>query len=429
MNPEAKASHTYEAKIDTHLQILQNEVSIIVSEICPVRNGDSQEFCFWMNELIGVPRFMFGAPLPQVYQPATWNVHGCISKVAFDATQRTYENRLSTWNDALPTAVSNLSSICDEYCKVLLARNIGLPIISLDHTKHLRAIFFKLLYTREEVLAGSVPFALDEKINVGNISRSFSGFFLTLRTSKNKAAKKLIKKEAAVVKKIEAAMAQETDAGPCTSGIVNLAAGPSTLGISDLTLSPSASRSPKPSGSPSASGNPKTAAGASASGSPMKRAASPFGIGSPIKRAAIALGSRKGYTELADSSSESSLSESEYSDPIKLASSTTSESPFKRIFGSVLASRSPTERAASPSSASSSDKPRPKVVTFWVYGLVNLFQDKQNPIVLPLYSLHEDLVNYLIGRFGCGKMKELRYVKKSKAREYCKTLKIKDPFQ
>jgi len=391
MFKEPKDHHTYEATIDSCE--LKNEITatIIMSVIGGVRTGDSYEFSFLKNEFIGepTPRRMAGS------KDATWHIKGCISRVAFGANSRTYENRLSTWNDVVSTIMGRIQFIHKSRCTMMLPKNVDLPILTVQDTKKLSAILFKLVYTREDVLDGSVPFALDENIDVRNVSEVFSGFLLTLRTSKYKTA--FFKKSGA------SKTLKSSNANSCTSGVSALPA------------------------RPSASGNTKTDAGPSGTESPITCFARALGSVSPMKR-------RKGYTQICDSDSSPEI-ESDSSPEIeshfkRAASPSSNESPFKRLSRAV-ASKSPTERAAGPSAASSSPKPstKEKYNFIFIHGLVNLFQDKQNPIVLPLYNMDKDLVNYLFRRFGCGRIRELQYVKRSKARDFCKKHNIKDPFQ
>jgi len=370
-----EAEHTYYTEINITALKVKTVVNITMSAIGHVHVGDSNEFWFWKNECIGEP-VLTGDPLEVA---PTWEVTGCICKVAFDGTAHTgtYESRLSSWKDAVTAVKPMLTSIYDEDCTDVDPKEIGKPFLEVDQTKKLMGIFFKLAYTREDVLTGSVPSALNENINVANISETFSGFQLKLRTNKNKAAKKLSKKH-------NATMAQKPSAGPSTSG------------------------SPKGAASPHGSGGPMCVAGESTRGSSLKRIASAFG-------------SRKGYSELVDSPSHSE-------DLLHVATPSASRSPFKRMVG-AFASRSPTERLGTPSATSSSVESETKEKEFVVYGLVNILQDKKNPIVLPLYSLDKDVVKFLFVRFGCGKIKKLQYVKKSKAKYYCKKHDIIDPFK
>jgi len=336
-----KSYHTYVAKIDSRTLKSPIAVHIMFSEIGAVPTKDSYEFWYWKNEFLST-----------VLYGATYFVKGCISRVTYDATKGTYVRRLSTWHDAISQVIWRLSNIHSSFCKMVRATPMRLPVVAVEDARFLKAITFKLVYTREDALDGSVPFALDENFDVCNISKNFIGFLLMLRTS------------------------------------------PSPSGSSKIICA-----------SPSASGSPKITASPSASGSPMKGVASAFGFSS----------------ELVDSPSKSV-------NPLKRAVSPSAiESPFKRISSSV-AGNSPTQRIGGTPATHSSVKPSEEKECC-IYGLVNIFHNPQNPIVLPLYSLDEGLVSYLMGRFGCGKIRGLQYVMASEAREFCKKHHITDTFQ
>ena len=361
MAAESAAEHSYCTEFVTWLDV--DAVSVTMPAIGPVHIGDSCQFCFWKNVCLAESSskgLQATEDMGLSSEPTTWKVRGCISKVAFDASERsgTSQSCLSTWGDAVTAAKSALSEAYPEKCKELQQQEIEQPLLTVDRTKKLMGVFFKLVYTPDDVLAGCVPLALDENINVDSISEVFSGFQLKLRTSKCKAAKKLLKSR-------KAAMAQD-----------------SSVSGSSATGSPQ--RASASSGS-SATGTSQRASASSATGSPPR--------GSPMKRVTTALASG---------------------------------SPFKR-FASALA-KSPIGRV-SPSSATSSAQ-LGAAGEFPVYGLVNILQDKQNKSNHPpLYSLDSDLMTFLFGKFGCGKLKELQYVHKRKARDFCKKHDIIDPFK
>jgi len=50
-------------------------------------------------------------------------------------------------------------------------------------------------------------------------------------------------------------------------------------------------------------------------------------------------------------------------------------------------------------------------------------------MVLSLYNMDKDLLKFLIARFTCDKLKELRFVTKAQARHQCKEHKIQDPYK
>jgi len=200
---------------------------------------------------------------------------------------------MSSWKEALISIEAILSSCFDNYSKECIEPLVtNQPILTVDQTKELKAILIKMAYKRGEVLDASVPFALDDDIDVSNISEAFSGFQVHLRTNKNKAAAKQLPevKEASVV---------------AVSSVVG-----------------------------------------------------PTAVRSPVKAAT--------------KQSEEELE---------------------------------------------------------VYGLISIQCDNQNQTDVPLYSLDKDLMKYLIGRFGCEKLKEVKFVKKSKALQFCKAHKIESPLK
>ena len=261
MAAEGKAEHTYYAELDNWLAV--DSVSITMIAIGR-HDPNAREFFFWKNVSFGEafwkqPR-LHAAGLP-TDEPPTWKVTGRISKVVFDATQHTgtYESRLSTWEDAVTAAKSVVRSAYHKEFEEVQQKEIELPLLTFDLTKKLRGLFFELMYTQADVLAGRVPLALNENINVDSISEAFSGFQLKLRTNRNKDVKEFLKRR-------ETAVGQD-----------------SSVTGSSATGSPQCAA-----GSP-ATGSPQHAAGSSATGSPMKRVATALASGSPFKRFASAL--------------------------------------------------------------------------------------------------------------------------------------------
>jgi len=288
MSTRIETEHTFEAVVNYESLVLDSDWSTTMVAIGPVATADSKpEFCFWRIECIG-------DPIPDWEDLKKWNVTGCISKVAFKTTADnvTYESRMSSWKEALISIETIFSSCFDNYSKESIEPKVSNePVLTVDQSNQLIAISIKLVYRRSGVLDASVPFALDDNIDVNTISEAFSGFQLNLRTSKNKAAEKELPevREAAVV---------------AVSSVV----GPTA----------------------------------------MRR-------------------------------------------PVKPAAKESQEEVF-------------------------------------VYGLISIRGDDQNKTV-SLYSLDKDLMKYLIGRFSCEKIKEVKYVRKSKALQFCKVHKIEDPFK
>jgi len=339
MAASGKAEHTYYAEIKSNTLKMKTAVSITMSEIDPVRVGDSYEFFFWKNECVGEPVMNDG---PQCNVETTWKVTGCISKVAFGATVHTGtdERRLSSWNEAVSAIEAILSSIYVNDCIQLQPKSIDQPLLTMVQKKTLVAIFFKLVYTREEILDRSVPYDLDENVDVANISEDFSGFQLNLRTSKNKAVMKLSANN-------EAAVAPESFvAGGSSSGISTINRVASAFGSSG---SPTELAGPFASASTSAikhvasafaseliANTPACAStidhvtsSLASSGSPTKHFASPSTSGK-IKQVVSALASRKSPNK-------------------RVASPSASRSPMKHIASTFVGKRRPVERVGSPS--------------------------------------------------------------------------------
>jgi len=361
--------------------------SVASAAIGPEQTGDSREFCFWRLEY---------STHPPIYDRTTveLTVSGCISKVVLSATEPnvTYEIRMSLWEEALVDVKTTLLSFFGNDCQQDTdPKKYSQPWLTTGQTNELKAVFFKLTYTREEVIGERVPNALDENIDICDISEALSGFRLNLRTSKNKAAKK-------ISEKIKAEMTESSAARPSSLGSpVKLVTSASASGIPVLVASASASGSPVDlvaiafaSGSPvepyagtPAKGSPaRVVAGASASESPMKRVAS-LSVLSP----------GKGFP-----------------------SRSRSRSPFKRVAG--------LSRPRSPSELGSKENEQ----DFFYYGLITVLQE-ENEINVSLYSLDMDLMKFLMGRFGLERLKELKYVTKEEAQIHCKDKKIKDPFE
>jgi len=99
-----------------------------------------------------------------------------------------------------------------------------------------------------------------------------------------------------------------------------------------------------------------------------------------------------------------------------------SKSPFKR-FSSPSRAGSPLKSAGGSSEARSGGRGTEQGIE--IHGLIAIVQD----MVLSLYNMDKDLLKFLIGRFTCEKLKELRFLTKSQARFFCKVHKIQDPFK
>ena len=493
MAASGKAEHTYYAEIKSNTLKMKTALSITMSEIDPVRVGDSYEFFFWKNECVGEPVMNDG---PQYNVETTWKVTGCISKVAFGATVHTGtdERRLSSWNEAVAAIEAILSSIYVNDCIQLQPKSIDQPLLTMVQKKTLVAIFFKLVYTREEILDGSVPYDLDENVDVANISEDFSGFQLNLRTSKNKAVMKLsANSEAAVapesfvaggsssgistINRVASAFGSSGSptelAGPFASAstsaikhvasafaselIANTPACAST--IDHVTSSLASSGSPtKHFASPSTSGKIKQVVSALASRkSPNKRVASPSASRSPMKHIASTFVGKRRPAERVGSPSRSPVEcvvsafsgrrspvervGSPSRSPVdRVASAFAGRSPVDRVGSpvrspikrvvSVFSSRSPFERIARPSATRSpNESSANQNKDVFLHGVVSILQDERNKTGVSLYSLDRDVVKFLTRRFGCGKIKELQYVNKRKARDYCKEHNIIDPFK
>ena len=234
---------------------------------------------------------------------------------------------------------------------------------------------FKLVYMREEVkvIGGSVSNALDENINISNISKVFSGFQINLRTSKNKASKQLSETKGA---RLFACMS------PSRSPVKQ-----------SVSASPPASIS-----------SAKASANSSASPSPAEQSAtSPLASGSSTK--------------------------------LSVASPSASGSPAKQFVASLSpggspgrsGSRSHLKRVASPSRPRSAAKKNEQ--EFSIYGQITVVQDEQNETNVSFYNLDKDVMKFLMGRFSYNSIKQLKYVRKDEALHHCSVQKIADPFE
>ena len=363
MAAKGKAEHTFVAEIKCRAIDVETVVSNTLFQIGPVHIGETCEICFWKTDCIGTPILTN----PYFEQETKWEVTGCISKIFLGAIEYTgtYESRLSSWKEACFGLEAVLSSVFRKsFQQKITPKQKDHPILTGDETKKFVAVFFQLVYKREEILDASLLLSVDENIDVSSISETFSGFQLNLRTSKNKAVRKLSEN-------------------------------------SEATVTPASSvGSSSPCGSPA-----KVVASASASGSSVETSiAIPSASRSPVKQSGSLSPSRS---------------------PSKSRASPSRTSPFKRFASPSRARNSP--EAGSPSRTSPGKRDAEESeCEFLINGVITVVQ---NVVNVSLYNLDKDLLKFLIGRFTCNRLKELKYLTHTEALRHCNEYKIQDPFK